>query len=140
MSPYAILAGIAALGVAFASGVYVEKRHRDGIDAERQVAELQTFQEASRRAALVQRKADDAHLAQTRRLGAQLADALDSLRNRPERPAVPGATPACPGATGAELYQQDAGFLAREAARADQLRADLAHCQGQADEDGQVTD
>lgn len=55
-----------------------------------------------------------------------------SLRNRPERPAASGDVPA--GAahpvacTGAGLYRSDSEFLVREAARADQLRIDLATC------------
>lgn len=57
----------------------------------------------------------------------------DSLRERPERTAGPGAMP--PGAadpvacTGAGLYRPDAAFLVGEAARADQLRIDLRACQ-----------
>jgi hypothetical protein len=55
---------------------------------------------------------------------------LDGLRNRPERPAdVPDTPrPACAGATGAELSRPDAGFLAGEAARADECRAGLDAC------------
>lgn len=68
------------------------------------------------------------------RLAAELQRALDSLRNRPQRPATAGgAVPesaadpvAC---TGAELFRPDAEFLVREAARADQLRAALGQCQ-----------
>ena len=64
----------------------------------------------------------------------RLAAALDGLRNRPERPADPilpstseaGANTGC---TGAQLYRSDAEFLVREAARAEQLIADLAQCQ-----------
>lgn len=56
--------------------------------------------------------------------------ALDGLRSRPER--APGVSeaprPACEGGTGAELSGADAGFLAREAARADTLRAGLEAC------------
>jgi len=64
-----------------------------------------------------------------RRRAAALAD---SLRNRHDRPAgsdVPTG-PADPMAcTGAGHYRSDAEFLVGEAARADQLRADLATCQ-----------
>jgi hypothetical protein len=68
------------------------------------------------------------------RLAADLQRALDGLRNRPERPAAAGgAVP--PGAadpvacTGAQLYRPDGEFLARESARADGLRLQLAACQ-----------
>lgn len=58
-----------------------------------------------------------------------LADALQRLRNRPDR--MPSAaTPACAGATGAQLSEPDGRFLSREAARADQLRVDLETCRG----------
>lgn len=56
-----------------------------------------------------------------------------SLRDRPERAAVPASSPAaqaCAGATGAQLSRPDATFLAGLAARADELRAALERCQG----------
>ena len=61
---------------------------------------------------------------------------VDSLRERAERPnsasgmpkdSTNGAEPAS-GCTGAQLYRQDGQFLAREAARADQLRSALSAC------------
>ena len=68
------------------------------------------------------------------RLAADLRAALDSLRNRPQRPAAAGgAVP--PGAadqlacTGASLFAEDADAALREAARADSLRLQLAACQ-----------
>lgn len=58
---------------------------------------------------------------------------LSSLQNRPDRKPAPAggvreAAPACSGSTGAELSRPDAEFLAREAARADELRAALSSC------------
>lgn len=55
---------------------------------------------------------------------------LGRLRNRPERPAVVPAAPrsACEGATGAALSRPDGEFLAREAARADEIRTGLVAC------------
>ena len=66
---------------------------------------------------------------------ARLDDALGELRNRPQRPtgAVPAAPSACQAGTGAGIYAEDAGFLVREAARADQLRAALGACYSQYD-------
>jgi hypothetical protein len=57
--------------------------------------------------------------------------ALDSLRSRPGRSSgdvsgTPG--PACPCGTGATLCREDGEFLAREAARADSIRAGLEAC------------
>lgn len=66
------------------------------------------------------------------RLNVDLADALERLRQRPERGSeggVPLDPPAGSGCTGSGLYRQDADFLVREAARADRLRADLLECQ-----------
>jgi hypothetical protein len=66
-------------------------------------------------------------IAQQRRT---LDTALDSLRDRPERPAA-DAQPAktdCPCGTGAGLCRQDGEFLTREAARANEIRAGLDAC------------
>ena len=57
-------------------------------------------------------------------INARLTDALERLRQRPERMPEP-ARLTCKGATGAELSGSDAGFLEREAARADELRVAL---------------
>lgn len=61
---------------------------------------------------------------------------LGSLRDRPERPdggaGVPDHTAARAepaSCTGAELYRDDAAFLVRLAAEADQLRAAVQRCQ-----------
>ena len=56
--------------------------------------------------------------------------AIISLRDRPERPARLPATARveCEGASGRELSSEDAEFLAREAARADTIRAGLEAC------------
>lgn len=69
------------------------------------------------------------HHAEVRRLSAELERARSELRNRPDR--MPEASrQACAGATGAELSRPDAEFLVGEAARGDQLRADLQACLG----------
>lgn len=60
-------------------------------------------------------------------ISSQLANALERLRQRPQRLSE-AARPACKGGTGAELSGPDAGFLEREAARADGLRAALNAC------------
>jgi hypothetical protein len=77
------------------------------------------------------------HKHEIERIVREHADIVDGLRERPERPtegssglpesadAGVGLAPRC---TGAELYRQDSEFLAREAARADQLRIALKAC------------
>jgi hypothetical protein len=77
------------------------------------------------------------HQNEVRRIGREHAALVDSLRQRSDRPAegatgVPQAAnprvePAT-GCTGTQLYRQDGEFLAREAARADQLRIALRTC------------
>lgn len=54
--------------------------------------------------------------------------ALNSLRDRPERPLPGAAETKCAGATGAELFRSDGEFLAREAARGDRFRSALEAC------------
>ena len=70
------------------------------------------------------------------RLHRRHAAALDSLRNRPERPSDISAVPEAAGdrgrragCTGGELYRADAEFLLGEALRADRIRLQLAACQ-----------
>lgn len=65
--------------------------------------------------------------------GNLIAD-LERLRDRPRRGDMPKATGVdCQGGTGRELSREDAGFLTREAARADELRAALIGCYEYAD-------
>lgn len=74
--------------------------------------------------------------AEIRNITGRLDDALERLRLRETRASpkpVPVPSPACPqgtpkGATGAELFREDAEFLAREAARADTLAVELNAC------------
>lgn len=63
---------------------------------------------------------------QIRAVNNRLTAALSELRNRPDR--MPNTPQDCKGASGSELSKQDAEFLIREAARADQLRAALNAC------------
>jgi len=92
---------------------------------------LEATQEARRieqRRATIQQEITDAKDAEIRRIRSRLDDALERLRNRPER--LPEASrPACQGSTGRELSGRDAAFLERLAARADELRAALQACQ-----------
>lgn len=66
------------------------------------------------------------------RLNRHVRALSDSLRDRPERPAVPASASAGDGAsgcTGAGLYKPDGEFLVGESARADTLRLALITCQ-----------
>lgn len=93
-------------------------------DAEAKAREQEkTWQEAAN--AIV--KNQDAKLAATRR---NLNDALDSLRDRPDRaPADSKPTGTdCKGSTGAELSRRDSEFLTGLAARADEIRIGLEAC------------
>ena len=66
-------------------------------------------------------------------ISSKLQSALGELRQRQDRPSGPDTTRDCKGTTGAELSRQDAEFLTREAARADQLRSALELCYRQYD-------
>jgi hypothetical protein len=68
--------------------------------------------------------------AQIRNINAQLVDAVSELRKRPSRATEASAGQSC---NGARLYAEDAEFLVREAARADEIRVGLAACYKQYD-------
>jgi len=64
----------------------------------------------------------------------RLNDDLDGLRKRATRRQPKGKSKAiCEGATGKSLSSEDAGFLTREAARADKIRTGLKTCYKYAD-------
>lgn len=69
---------------------------------------------------------------ETAKLQRTVAALTDSLRNRPERPAVPSASTGdgAPGCTGAELYREDAALVISESERAEIIRLALIQCQG----------
>ena len=77
-----------------------------------------------------------AHKNEINRLVRDHSNLVDSLRQRPERPASLEDMPKNPpariepptGCTGLQLYRQDGEFLARETERADQLRIALRSC------------
>ena len=71
--------------------------------------------------------------AKTKQIRANLERTISELRSRPKRSEVPAvaavAGVAQAGCTGTELFRQDAEFLIREAARADELEATLRQCE-----------
>lgn len=127
--PARILAAIVVAGLlvalGFRLGIKTKQAEWDAVTvkAQQEAAQIQERHNAE------VAKLNQAHADKVRSVNRRLADALERLRNRPER--MPeSARSACEGGTGAELSGQDAGFLEREAARADQLRADLEACYG----------
>lgn len=74
------------------------------------------------------RKVKDAEIAN---INARLFATISELRKRPSRPAEGSSNGQ--GGTGANLYAEDAIFLAGEAARADILRSALEACYNQYD-------
>jgi hypothetical protein len=126
--PARILIVLALLVMTFSIGWGSAIKYRNGQDAKAALEASETARETER---LVQRsltRITDAKDKELRAVGDRLADALERLRNRPAR--LPeAARAACEGATGAQLSGPDSDFLAREAARADRLRAELGACQ-----------
>jgi hypothetical protein len=68
--------------------------------------------------------------AQIKVINNQLVDAVSELRKRPSRTAETSNGKNC---NGASLFAEDAEFLVREAARADEMRVSLASCYKQYD-------
>jgi hypothetical protein len=68
--------------------------------------------------------------AQIKIINNQLVDAISGLRKRPSRTAETSIGKSC---NGASLFAEDAEFLVREAARADEMRVSLAACYKQYD-------
>lgn len=124
MTPYIITAALAA-GVAiggYTGWTLNQARHDAAMVAAQQEAQQTKDQHNAQLA-----KQNQAHADAVRDVNRKLSDALERLRKRPERRSDP-ARAACEGGTGAELSGPDAGFLEREAARADELRASLIAC------------
>lgn len=63
--------------------------------------------------------------AQIKTINTQLVDAVSELRKRPSRTTETSDGKNC---NGASLYAEDAEFLVREAARADEIRVSLQAC------------
>lgn len=125
---------ITAIALSAIAGAWLHGHHH-GINSERiawqgqQQKAVETAVQAEREA---QRKADETNKAQVAALSSindRLTVDLNRLRNRPERKQVSAdARAECAGSTGAELSSQDAEFLVRESARADQCRQGLMSC------------
>lgn len=127
---WALLAALAWGGVGHIEATHWKKAEhvlQARVDAAAEVA-----RESARLQELQATRLKETRDAEDHRVNARLADALQRLRDRPERlPAA--AAPACQGGTGAQLSRGDGQFLVGLAARADRLRAALAECQGWAE-------
>jgi hypothetical protein len=150
MNPWLILGFVLAVAAAGGAGLY--QGHELGMaevqqkwDKERaaQEAEYAAAQAAAReKEQALQAGADQLRQEkdrEIRNLNARATALSNSLRDRQERPtaeagAVPSTTdarPAATGCTGEKLYRPDGEFLAREAARGDELRILLKQCRDQ---------
>jgi hypothetical protein len=150
MNPWLILGFVLAVAAAGGAGLY--QGHELGMaevqqkwDKERaaQEAEYAAAQAAAReKEQALQAGADQLRQEKDREiknLNARATALSNSLRDRQERPAaeasaVPSATtngPVATGCTGEKLYRPDGEFLAREAARGDELRILLKQCRDQ---------
>ena len=127
---------VAALLVAFTSGWIINGWRWNNtalkLAAAQTQARIDAEQKSRNQELALQAAADDERNikdAEITIIRGQLDAALVSLRERPLRGAdLSGSAGACPPATGAQLSREDAEFLAREAARADAVVAELNYC------------
>lgn len=146
MNPWMIVGFVVALGVATMTGYmkgdsagrsYVQQQWDKQVA--QQQAEYAAAQEAARKKEqAMQVSADQLRQEkdrEIRNLNARAAALTSIVQQRPDRPAKSSELSAAPSTgsplascTGAELSRPDAEFLAREAARADELRAALRQC------------
>lgn len=133
-NPWALL----TLIIAFVLNGFYWNAHGSNAEHARMVAKLeseraQALQKARDTETQWQEEVNEVTTKQAEKLAEvqhHLDVAIISLRDRPKRSATLPDTPRveCAGASGRELSREDAEFLAREAARADTLRAGLEAC------------
>lgn len=140
----AIIAGACWWGynTVYDRGADAVQRKWDAVEQERSAQSAKVSADALQVTKDLQASADkqrEKSNAQIKALNSSLDAAIAGLSSRPARPdagSVP-SNPASaaggsgPGCTGAGLYREDGGFLAREAARAKGLAIQLAACQAQ---------
>ena len=150
MNPWVILGFVVAIIGAAGAGYYQgneagqakvqqawdkERAAQEAAYAQAQAAAREKEQELQADADSLRKEKDR----EIRDLNARAVALSNSLRDRPSRPTtesspVPGTAstgPAPAGCTGEKLYRPDGEFLAREAARGDELRALLKQCRDQ---------
>lgn len=134
--PARLMAILALLLAAFAAGWYVNGSRLEAAQTRRLAIEGAKAIARERELQAAADKLKEAKDAEIRSINARLSAALVELRSRPPRPT--GETASAPataqGCTGAQLYREDGEFLAREAARADEIRAAYRQCAAQYDE------
>ena len=124
-----LIAAIAALLGAFASGVWVQsyrttaKHNAELVAAQDETAAVKRGWERR----LSEQRQEYAN--EISAINADRDDMLERLRKRPGRLSKP-ARAACTGSTGAELSSEDGSFLVGIAAEADSVAARLKECQG----------
>lgn len=150
MNPWLILGFVLAVAAAGGAGLYqgrelgmAEVQQKWDRERAAQEAEYAAAQAAAReKEQELQASADSLRKEKDREirdLNARAVALSNSLRDRPSRPAPEASTlpstasvgcpvPVC---TGTGLSKEDAGFLAGEAARGDELRALLKQCHAQ---------
>jgi hypothetical protein len=150
MNPWLILGVVLAVATAGSAGLYqghemgvIEVQQKwDKERADQEAAYAQAQAEARSKEQELQSNADAIRQEkdrEIRNLNARTVALTNSLRDRSERPttqasAMPSTTTngsTATGCTGKELYRPDGEFLAREAARADELRLLLKQCREQ---------
>jgi len=148
VNPWLILGVVLAVGVAGGAGLYQgrelgmakvqqewdkERAAQEAAYAQAQAEARVKEQELQANADVIRQEKDR----EIRNLNARTVALTNSLRDRSERPeASPLPSTAtngsiATGCTGKELYRPDGEFLAREAARADELRFLLKQCRDQ---------
>ena len=150
MNPWVILGFVVAIIGAAGTGYYQgnaagQAKVQQAWDKERaaQEAEYAAAQASAReKEQALQANADQLRQEkdrEIRNLNARATALTNSLRDRSERPTAESSTvpsaatngPAPAGCTGEKLYRADGEFLAREAARGDELRILLKQCRDQ---------
>lgn len=135
MNPYVLMAAGAFL-LFVTGGSYFKGRHdMAAVYAQKMVI---AEQQARKREEELQDAANEItrqYNVDRTRISTDLVNALERLRQRaPRRGVSEVASPTCNGSDGRALSAEDAGFLTREASRADELAAALDACQGWAKE------
>ena len=150
MNPWFLLGAALAVAIAGSAGLYkgrdigmAEVQHQWDKERAAQEAEYAAAQAAAReKEQALQVSADQLRQEkdrEIRNLNARAVALSNSLRDRPTRPS-PESSPVSstasvgcpvPVCTGTGLSKEDAGFLAGEAARGDELRALLKQCYSQ---------
>jgi hypothetical protein len=150
MNPWMILGVALAVATAGGAGLY-QGRELGMASVQQQWDKERAAQEAAYALAQEEARAKEQALQanadvirqekdrEIRNLNARAIALTNSLRDRSERPSTEASTVSIPtengsiatGCTGEKLYRPDGEFLAREAARGDELRILLKQCRDQ---------